>query len=65
MGRDQAAKPLRERLQELKAWAGRSLVQGLFDQFDPIKALSGRAYALARLSKGASGPSRRCCITAS
>ena len=31
------------------------LAQGMADQFAPIKQLSQKAYALARLSKGSSG----------
>jgi hypothetical protein len=55
IGRDTTAPTIPERLHGLKEWASQGLRQGLFDQFDPIRALSGHAYQLARLSKGASG----------
>jgi hypothetical protein len=54
-GRDTTLQTIPERLRGVREWAGKAWIQGLFDQFDPIKALSGHAYALARLSKGASG----------
>ena len=42
-------------VEKIKAWANKNWAQGLVDQFDPIKALDKQAYALARLSKGATG----------
>jgi hypothetical protein len=53
--RDVTRTSLRERVNEIKDWAQNALIQGIFDQFDPIKKLSGHAYALARLSKGSPG----------
>jgi hypothetical protein len=55
IGRDTTPKTIPERLRGFREWANKTWKQGLFDQFDPIKALSGHAYMLARLSKGASG----------
>jgi hypothetical protein len=54
-GRDVSRKTIRERAREIREWARKSLIQGIFDQFDSIKKLSGKAYALARLSKGSAG----------
>ena len=42
-------------LEKLKSWIGKNWAQGLFDQFAPVKSLSNHAYALMRLSKGATG----------
>jgi hypothetical protein len=47
--------PLKQRLERLFENAGTKLAQGLVDQFAPIKDISKDAYALLRLSKGASG----------
>jgi Large polyvalent protein associated domain 38/Large polyvalent protein-associated domain 5/ADP-Ribosyltransferase in polyvalent proteins/Large polyvalent protein-associated domain 1 len=46
---------LEERAKALWKDAGKKLAQGLVDQFAPVKELSGKAYSLLRLSKGASG----------
>lgn len=46
---------IQERAKSLWAGAGKSLAQGLVDQFAPVKAISEKAYGLLRLSKGASG----------
>ena len=48
-------KTLKERAQALWQDAGKKLAQGIVDQFAPIKDLSKEAYALMRLSKGATG----------
>lgn len=46
---------IRERLAKVsQGWQGK-LVQGVFDQFAPLKAISPIAYMQARLSKGADG----------
>ncbi len=42
-------------LEKLKSWIGKNWVQGLFDQFAPVKNLSSHAYTLMRLSKGSTG----------
>ena len=47
--------PLSERLRAIWQDAGKKLAQGLADQFAPVRELSKDAYALMRLSKGASG----------
>lgn len=45
-------KTLRERAEEFaKDWK-KNLVQGVFDQFAPIKDISSKGYMLARLAKG-------------
>lgn len=44
-----------ERAKEFRRGIGKKLAQGIVDQFRPIRDLDGHAYALARLSKGASG----------
>ena len=46
---------IQERAKSLWAGAGKTLAQGLVDQFAPVKAISEKAYGLLRLSKGASG----------
>lgn len=46
---------LKERAQALWQDAGKKLAQGIVDQFAPVKEISKDAYALLRLSKGASG----------
>ncbi|MGZ9893017.1 LPD5 domain-containing protein [Bordetella bronchiseptica] len=47
--------PIKERLVKLSdRWQAR-LVQGIFDQFAPLKAINPTAYMQARLSKGADG----------
>ena len=46
---------LEERAKALWQDAGKKLAQGLVDQFAPVKELDRDAYALLRLSKGASG----------
>jgi hypothetical protein len=46
---------LRERTEALWKDAGKRLAQGIADQFRPVKDLSSEAYALLRLSRGASG----------
>jgi hypothetical protein len=45
----------RQRLADLRKDLGKKLVQGIVDQFAPIKELSTEAYGLLRLAKGASG----------
>ena len=55
VGRTVEVPTLKERLKELRKDMGKKLAQGIFDQFAPLKELSGKAYALARLSKGATG----------
>lgn len=42
-------------LEKLKSWIWKNWVQGLFDQFAPVKNLSSHAYTLMRLSKGSTG----------
>ncbi len=42
-------------LEKLKAWSSKHWVQGIVDQFAPVKDLSTHAYTLMRLSKGATG----------
>lgn len=47
--------PIKERLAKVSdRWQAR-LVQGIFDQFAPLKAINPTAYMQARLSKGADG----------
>jgi GGDEF domain-containing protein len=55
VGRTIEVPTLKERMAVLWQDAGKKLAQGLADQFAPIKELSGEAYALMRLSKGAGG----------
>jgi len=50
-----AAKTLSERVHEIRANLKTKLVQGLVDQFAPLKDLDPRAYVLSRLSRGADG----------
>ena len=42
-------------LGKLKEWAAANWRQGLFDQFQPARAISAHGYTLLRLSKGATG----------
>jgi hypothetical protein len=42
-------------LERLKDYVTKRWVQGIFDQFSPIKDISKQAYTLMRLSRGASG----------
>lgn len=44
-----------DRFAALRANLGLKVVQGLFDQFAPLKSLGQREYMLARMSKGAEG----------
>ena len=55
IGRSIEVPTIKERIASLRQDLGKRLVQGIFDQFDPLKSLGGKAYQLARLSKGASG----------
>lgn len=55
VGRSVTTPTVKERMQSLWKDAGKKLAQGLADQFRPIRDLSTEAYALMRLSKGASG----------
>lgn len=48
-------KTLRQRFAELTDNLGKRLVQGLVDQYAPLKELDFRAYVLARMSKGTDG----------
>jgi hypothetical protein len=48
-------KTIGERFTEMKQDLGKKLVQGIVDQFAPIKALDMKAYMQARLSKSADG----------
>jgi hypothetical protein len=48
-------KTLAERFNELKQDLGKKMVQGMVDQFAPIKALDMKAYMQARLSKASDG----------
>lgn len=48
-------KTLKERFNELKQDLGKKMVQGMVDQFAPIKALDEKAYMQARLSKASDG----------
>lgn len=54
-GREIEKPTFNERIANLWKDAGKKMAQGLVDQFAPIKDLSTEAYALMRLSKGASG----------
>ena len=51
-GREVNPKTIRERLSK---WATKKWIQGVFDQFDPIKGVDATAYRLTRQSKGATG----------
>lgn len=42
-------------LGKLREWASVNWRQGLFDQFQPVRAISDKGYTLLRLSKGATG----------
>jgi hypothetical protein len=55
VGRTVEVPTMKERIQSLRQDLGKKLAQGLADQFQPIKELSTKAYALARLSKGSAG----------
>jgi hypothetical protein len=46
---------LKERFESLTKDLGKKMVQGVVDQFAPLKELGGDAYTLTRLAKGASG----------
>ncbi|NUX58641.1 LPD38 domain-containing protein [Paraburkholderia youngii] len=48
-------KTLRQQMESLKQDLGKKLIQGIADQFYPIKELSPQAYMSARLSKGYTG----------
>lgn len=54
-GRDVKKPNLEERMRELRKDFWARMRQGIFDQFDPIKAISSKAYTLMRLSRGSSG----------
>lgn len=47
--------PIKERLAKASDRWQAKLVQGIFDQFAPLKGISATAYMQARLSKGADG----------
>ncbi|MDF2861335.1 MAG: hypothetical protein K0S02_1607 [Achromobacter mucicolens] len=47
--------PIKERLVKVSDRWQAKLVQGIFDQFAPLKGISATAYMQARLSKGADG----------
>ena len=55
VGRSVEEPTIKERIASLRQDLGKKLVQGVFDQFDPLKALGNVPYMMARLSKGASG----------
>jgi hypothetical protein len=55
LGRTTDVPTLKEKVKEVTDGLGARLIQGIFDQFDPIKRLSTDAYRLLRQSKGASG----------
>lgn len=55
LGRAVKTPTVKERVAGLWQDAGKRLAQGMVDQFRPIRDLSAKAYALMRLSKGASG----------
>lgn len=55
VGFEVEAPTLEARVKSMWQDAGKKLAQGLFDQFAPVKEISKDAYALLRLSKGASG----------
>ena len=48
-------KTIKERFRELTDNLGKRLVQGIVDQYAPLKELDFRAYVLARMSKGTDG----------
>ncbi|ASC68576.1 hypothetical protein B9P52_31770 [Achromobacter denitrificans] len=47
--------PIKERMAKVSDRWQAKLVQGIFDQFAPLKGISATAYMQARLSKGADG----------
>ena len=55
VGRSVEEPTIKERIASLRKDLGKKLVQGIVDQFAPLKEVSTKAYQLARLSKGASG----------
>lgn len=55
VGRTVETPTIKERLLELRKDLGKKLAQGVADQFRPLRELGGQAYALARLSRGATG----------
>jgi Large polyvalent protein associated domain 38/ADP-Ribosyltransferase in polyvalent proteins len=55
VGRTITVPTLKERYEAIRKDIGKKLAQGIADQFAPIKELSSKAYALARLSKGSAG----------
>lgn len=55
VGRTVDVPTLPEKIKEVTDGLGARLIQGIFDQFDPLKRLSTEAYRLMRQSKGASG----------
>lgn len=55
VGRSIDEPTIKERIEAIRKDLGKRLVQGIVDQFSPLKSLDGKAYQLARLSKGASG----------
>lgn len=55
VGRQVTVPTLKERAQAMTKDLGKKLAQGIADQFAPVKEISKDAYALLRLSKGASG----------
>ena len=48
-------KSIKERFRELTNNLGKRLVQGIVDQYAPLKELDFRSYVLARMSKGTDG----------
>ena len=48
-------KTIKERFRELTDNLGKRLVQGIVDQYAPLKELDFRSYVLARMSKGTDG----------
>lgn len=55
VGGIRAKETIAERFARLRANLGVKVMQGLFDQFAPIKSIGQREYMLARMSKGAEG----------
>jgi len=54
-GRTVTEKSLKSQLQDMRKTFAKKWVQGVFDQFAPIKEISENGYMLSRLSKGSSG----------
>jgi hypothetical protein len=55
IGRTVEVLSLKERVQALRKDLGKRMLQGIADQFAPIKDLTKDGYLLARLSKGSAG----------